>query len=154
MQSKLLSSGFTLAEILVTLAVFCILSLLAYPAYTSYINNARLKEAQGVLIGNARFMEQFYTQHRSFKQTSITWPELPVSATHHFCIKPQGNARGANTEKFTLKAVALDKTQESRVVKINEAHQIIVCESSSSVCDDSAFFSAANGTDKQCTVVH
>lgn len=149
------NSGFTLSEMLIAIAIFSILALIAYPAYSNYVRDARIAEIQGVLIENARFMENFYLQNRSFKQNSTTWPTLPITANNHFCIKPQGNARGANTDRFTLKAVAFNKNAEPRIIKINEAQQIIICESSKSTCDDNDnFFSGANSTDKQCRIVY
>ncbi|EGZ47281.1 type IV pilin protein [Neisseria wadsworthii] len=150
-----LNSGFTLVEMLIAITVFSILALIAYPTYSNYVRDARIAEVQGALIENAHFMEKFYLQHHSFKRNSTTWPTLPITANNHFCIKPQGNARGANTDRFTLKAVAFNKSAEPRVIKINEAQQIIICESSKSTCDDNDnFFSGANSTDKQCRMVY
>lgn len=150
-----LNSGFTLAEMLIAITIFSILALIAYPSYSNYVRDTRIAEVQGALIENARFMESFYLQRRSFKQNSTTWPTLPIAANSHFCIKPQGNARGANTDRFTLKAVAFNKDAEPRVIKINEAQQIIICESSTSTCSDKgAFFPGTNSTDKQCKIVY
>lgn len=148
------TKGFTLTELLTAIAILGILALIAYPSYSNYVRNARLTEVQGLLIDNARFMEQFYAQNHSYKQNSTTWPSLPFTSNNHFCIKPQGNARGANSERFTLKAVALNKNNEPRIVKINEAQQITICESSSSSCNEkNMFFSGANSTDKNCKIV-
>ena len=98
-------------------------------------------------------MERFYQQKRSFKANSTTWPTLPITETEHFCIRPQGNARGANDERYTLKAVAKNPGNEPRVLKISEDLNSQLCESSSSRCSDSgAFFSAANGTDRACKI--
>lgn len=147
--------GFTLVQILFTILILGILAAIAYPAYNKYVQNGRLAEAQNALIENARFMEKFYAQRNSFKYNSTTWPSLPITGNDYFCIRPQGNARGANPERFTLKAVALDKNQEPRIVKINEAQQITVCETSKSTCDEKGtFFSGRNSTDTQCTVLH
>ncbi len=145
--------GFTFVQLIITLALVGILASLAFPAYQQHIQNSRLTEARAALLTNARFMEQFYSQHKSFKATSTSWPSLPITQTDHFCIRPQGNARGANSEKFTLKAVAFDKNQESRTIKINDDLTTQLCASTLSSCSDgSTFFSGANGTDRSCTV--
>ncbi len=145
--------GFTLIQLLISLVLVGILASLAFPAYRQHIQNSRLTEAQAALLTNARFMEQFYSEHKSFKATSTSWPTLPLTQTDHFCIRLQGNARGANSEKFTIKAVAFDKTQESRTIKINDDLSTQLCASTLSSCSDgNTFFSGANGTDQNCTV--
>lgn len=97
-------------------------------------------------------MERFYQQNGSFKKTSTAWPDLPNSRSlENFCIYPHGLARGALDGKFTLKAVALDKNKEPRVIKINESLTTFICESTTSSCDDVTknYFS---GADKNCSV--
>lgn len=145
--------GLTLVELLATIAVLALLTVIAVPAYQKYIRDTRLQHARTVLLQNAHFMERFYQQNRSFKQTSTTWPVLPAPETEHFCIRPQGQARGAHENKFTLKAVAFDKNSEPRVLKINESLITVVCETSKSTCtDDGNIFSGSNGTDTKCRV--
>lgn len=145
--------GFTLLELLAVIAVSAVLAVIAVPAYQKYVRDTRLNHARTVLLQNAHFMERFYQQHRSFKQTSTTWPVLPHTETEHFCIRPQGNARGARDGKFTLKAVSFDKNGEARVVKINESLTAVVCESSASTCEDKGnFFAGGSRVDKKCRV--
>ena len=58
--------GFTLVELLVTMAIVAILALLAYPGYTSYLVKARRTEAQMALLTLMQQQEQFYTQHNTY----------------------------------------------------------------------------------------
>ena len=89
----------------------------------------------------------------SGKQTSTTWPALPLTATADFCIRPQGLARGALDGKFTLKAVAFDKNREPRTLKINESLNTFICETTTSTCEDEhTYFRGDNRVDKTCTV--
>ncbi len=143
--------GFTLVEILLITVLITVLAAAAIPAYLHYARRAKLQNAHSALLENAHFMERFYQQHRSFKQTSTTWPQLPITQTDTFCIRLQGQAKGAREGKFTLKAVAFDKNREPRVLKINESLITTVCETSLSTCsDDNGYF--AGNTDKKCTV--
>ena len=64
--------GFSLAELLFTIVITVILVTVTFVSYQSYIKSARLREAQTMLLSNARFMERFYHQHSSFKKTSTT----------------------------------------------------------------------------------
>ena len=71
----------------------------------------------------------------------------------YFCFRMQGNARGALPDNFTVKAVALNKDSEPRVLKINQDMILTLCETSSSSCSESnTYFSNANGTDSNCII--
>lgn len=146
--------GFSLLELMMVIAVLTILVLIAYPSYLKYTRQAQLEKAAAALSENARFMERFYSQNRSFKATSTTWPNLPQTQTEHFCIKFQGQARGIVGDRYTIKAVAFDTQREPRVILINQDHSLRVCESSSSRCDNKNVFSGASGTDKNCNILH
>jgi len=73
-------------------------------------------------------MEQFSTKKGSFKLTSTKWPELPVKEAGGFCIRMSGQAKGILEGKFTLKAVALDREAEPKVLRLNESLTAAVCE--------------------------
>lgn len=55
-------SGFTLIEVLVTVAIVGILAAIAYPSYTNQIAKARRAEIQAELMALAQFMERIYTE--------------------------------------------------------------------------------------------
>ena len=44
-----------------------------------------------------------------------------------FCIRMSGQAKGILEGKFTLKAVALDREVEPRVLRLNESLTAVVC---------------------------
>ena len=94
------SGGFTLPQLLLTLIVMAILLAISLPAYQNHVRKSKLQQARSALMENAQFMERFYQQHKTFKQTSTTWPALPLTATADFCIRPQGLAPGAPAGKF------------------------------------------------------
>jgi type IV pilus assembly protein PilE len=58
--------GFTLIELMITVAVIAILASLAYPAYTSAIVKNRRAEAQAVLSDLLQRQQQFLLDTRSF----------------------------------------------------------------------------------------
>ena len=57
--------GFTLAELLIVLAVIALLGAVAYPSYSRQIIKARRIEAQMALVDTMQRQEQFRAQHRS-----------------------------------------------------------------------------------------
>lgn len=73
--------GFTLIEVMIVVAIIGILSAIAMPLYTQYIQNARRAEARAVLMENAQYMQRFYTQNGSFSRTLAgNAPVLPTTA--------------------------------------------------------------------------
>lgn len=62
--------GFTLIELMITVAIIGILSAVAYPSYTSYVAKARRTEAQTLLLAGSQWMERFYTENYRYDQNS------------------------------------------------------------------------------------
>ena len=58
--------GFTLIEIMVTVAIVAILATIAYPSYTDYIRRGRITEATTGLQDSRVRMEQFFLDNRSY----------------------------------------------------------------------------------------
>ena len=59
-------AGFTLAELLVTMVIMLILAAIAYPAYTSFMTQARRVEGQAALLDAMQQQERYYTQHQTY----------------------------------------------------------------------------------------
>jgi len=63
--------GFTLIELMITVAIIGIIAAVAYPQYTSYVQRSRLAEATGNLSTSRVRLEQFYQDNRSYGSTAI-----------------------------------------------------------------------------------
>lgn len=54
--------GFTLIELMITVAVIAILAAIAYPSYTEYVARARRADAKTVIQEAAQVLERRYTE--------------------------------------------------------------------------------------------
>lgn len=60
------ASGFTLIELMITVAIVAILASVAVPAYTSYLRRGQLPEATSFLSDYRVKMEQYYQDNRNY----------------------------------------------------------------------------------------
>lgn len=101
------SSGLSLIELLVVLAIAAILAAIAAPNYISYTNRGSRADAMVLLLQNAQFMEQNFTESTDYSVdvngTAIgqvlPYQQAPVSGTKNYDI---GVSATATT--FTLTA--------------------------------------------------
>ena len=59
-------SGFTLIEMMVTVAIIAILAAVALPSYQSYVTRGRIPDATSNLAAKRVRMEQFYQDNRTY----------------------------------------------------------------------------------------
>lgn len=69
-QMRTTIGGFTLIELMITVAIIGILAAIAYPSYTQYVQRANRAEARGLMLENAQFLERNYTMANRYDQTS------------------------------------------------------------------------------------
>lgn len=62
--------GFTLIEVMVTVAIVGILATIAYPAYADYVLRGRLVDATNALSSLQTRMEQHYQDNRTYASTA------------------------------------------------------------------------------------
>lgn len=58
--------GFTLIELMITVAIVGILAAIAFPSYTQYLVRAKITEATATLAGHRVKMEQFFQDNRTY----------------------------------------------------------------------------------------
>jgi type IV pilus assembly protein PilE len=104
------SRGFTLIEIMITIAIVGIIAAIALPSYRESIAKGRRTDAQAALNEAAQFMERFYTENARYDQTVAgVAVALPAGLTStprgavagHYAIGIPTVAR----ESYTLRAV-------------------------------------------------
>ncbi|MFZ1642732.1 MAG: type IV pilin protein [Candidatus Contendobacter sp.] len=90
-----ITHGFTLMELMITLAIVAILAAVAFPSYQDSIRRTRRADAKAVMLEAAQFMERLYTANSCFDVPpcgSNAAPALPVGLT----TIPRNEANAAN----------------------------------------------------------
>ena len=94
--------GFTLIELMITVAIVGILATVAIPAYVDYVKRGKLTEAFNGLTSCSMALTQFYQDNRSFATASLgpqATDQCPLSGTNFAYSLPTKTPTG-----FTLVA--------------------------------------------------
>src|ERR1700682_2416216 len=75
MQKATPHRGFTLVELLVTMAIIGIIAVFAYPSYESYMVRNNRGAAQAVLLDVAQRQQQYLLDNRSY----ATWAQITAA---------------------------------------------------------------------------
>ena len=98
-----LAAGFTLIEVMITVAIIGILATIAMPAYTDYVTRGRLAEAHSTLADMRIRMEQFYQDNRTYAGA----PACTGTTGQHFAFSCVGTL---DATQFTAQAQGLGFT--------------------------------------------
>jgi len=60
------ATGFTLIEVMITVAIIAILAAVAVPSYTDYIKRSKIQEATTTLLAMRTKMEQYFQDQRTY----------------------------------------------------------------------------------------
>jgi type IV pilus assembly protein PilE len=69
MNLKSTSLGFTLIEVMITVAIIGILAAVAYPSYAEQVARSRRGDAQAALLETAQWLERQYTVSNAYNKT-------------------------------------------------------------------------------------
>lgn len=117
--------GFTLIEVMITVAIVGILASIAYPSYTSFIASSNRTEGQRELLRFANLQEQYFVDYRTYgadlkalgqpKGTLITeHGNYKISVTN-------GNAAGFTLNAIAQGAQAINDDSACTTLTINQA---------------------------------
>ncbi|PPT93793.1 type IV pilin protein [Xanthomonas arboricola] len=66
------TSGFTLIELMITVAIVAILAAVAYPSYVEHVRKSRRAQAKADLVELAQLAERFHTANGTFANFSLS----------------------------------------------------------------------------------
>jgi type IV pilus assembly protein PilE len=75
-----LSRGFTLIELMITVAIVAILTTIAYPSYRDYVIRGQLVDATQGLAALRANLERYYEDNRSYAQVGLIPPPCGLVA--------------------------------------------------------------------------
>jgi len=117
------SRGFTLIELMITVAVIGILSAVAYPSYTSYISRGKIAEATGAL-GTLRVgLEQYYQDNRNYGSTATACGGgMVMPITPSFTVTCSWDAGGTSQSFLATASGTAAGGMAGYVFRVNDAN--------------------------------
>ena len=68
---KTTARGFTLIELMVSIAILAILAMIAYPSFATYVQNTRIENARASMLDAIHSLERQYAQKPQFSTANI-----------------------------------------------------------------------------------
>lgn len=75
------SAGFTLMELMITVAIVGILAAIAYPSYVAYVHRADRTDATNAMFSDAQMLQRCYSQTYDYTQCLSTFTPAPAGVT-------------------------------------------------------------------------
>jgi type IV pilus assembly protein PilE len=108
-------AGFTLIELMVTVAIVAILAAIAYPSYRDYVLRGQLVDGTNGLAAMRADMERFYQDNRSYLKTGSFVPPCTSTDTKTNIVGTFqlscATTPAATSTTFTLQAVGSGPTK-------------------------------------------
>jgi type IV pilus assembly protein PilE len=81
-------AGFTLIELMITVAIIGIIASIALPSYNSYIARAKRAEARSEILKAEAWLERYYTENNRYSSTAAATTTNPTAFASNFGAVP------------------------------------------------------------------
>jgi type IV pilus assembly protein PilE len=104
------NAGFTLVELMITVAIIAVIAAIALPNYTDYVTRSKFSEAHGHLSDLRVKMEQYYQDNRRYSTTAAGGTcgignTVAVQGAKYFAYTcASGSANAAGDQTYTITA--------------------------------------------------
>ncbi|WP_353506395.1 type IV pilin protein [Variovorax sp. J31P207] len=129
-QSRCRSTGFTLIEVMIVVAIIGILAAVALPAYNDYVRRGQQPEAFNALALYRSKMEQYYQDNRNYGSAATACADDPSANSWHtfpttikyfsFDCRANTKAGDAKQQSYTITATGVAGSMSGYAYTINE----------------------------------
>ena len=97
-------SGFTLIELMITVAILAIIAAVAIPSYTSYVDRGKRAEARAALLDIAARQERHYSNNREYADQLSKLKMSGTKSENGYYTLSVTLPRGSNNQDFDATA--------------------------------------------------
>ncbi len=118
------TKGFTLIELMITVAIIGILAGIAYPSYQDSVRKSRRADAKAALMGLSNAMERHFTETNSYIGAAVGCSPNPGI----YCVPPQTanfyniTINAATAATFTIQAAPTGTHTDPRCGTLSLTH--------------------------------
>ena len=116
------NNGFTLIELMITVAIIAIIAAIAYPSYQEQVRETRRANAQAALLELSSYMERYYTERFTYAGAVLPFGTSPKQGGTAFYKLSLANP---GADSYTIQAVPIGAQLNDRcgTMTINEIGQ-------------------------------